>query len=751
MRPYMKDGVRLLCASAALVSSLSPAFATEEVPAAVDRDVGEEIIVIAPSDKPIAQTATTIDRTTFENSPAFSIGQVLQYSPGVAIKQGNGPRDVGISIRGSNARNGFGVRNIQVFEDGFPVTQPDGLSRTDITDPHAYGAIDVYRGPSSALYGNYAVGGAINFHSRRGKDIDGVEVGGDAGQFGYFNAYANAGQAIGPFEYSLFVSHVRGDGFISTSDYNTTTVNLLASYRATDTDTFTVKFINNDLTAHLSTRLSLNQYHQNPFQVGCAAAATAAAGCGTVNLLRNGFTGATVAQTSAEAGFGRFDRRTVSGIRWEHAFNDDLTWRTQFVYDVKDIKQPAGATGALGATPSFNLMSDVIASGRLFGLPATHFFGGFFNYSDINGSTYNVMPGGNATIGGLSATTTGSILNFGARAREEVKLSPAWRAIAGVGLESSKLEARNTTYGYAATPSTITVIDANRRFFNVAPEAALYYEPNETLQVQTRVGFGYGMPQSGNLFVTPSGVSGNNTTLKPQSNVGFDLGVTWTPNARLKLGVSGFYEFFRNEFVTQSPGASLLSYTFNAPRSEHRGLEVVASWRLLESLTATLSYTYNNQVYTTYVEQLSAGTSTATFNRAGNKIPGVEPHNVSARIAYEVPDGGFKGLGGFLELNFRDRFFVDNANSVQAPDYTLFNLNVHYDVGARSGVVKGLRFYVEVQNLMDRTYAASANNISNTLNATTGLINPESVVRATTGSVYAGAPRSMTGGIKLKF
>ena len=37
------------------------------------------------------------------------------------------------------------IRNIQVFEDGFPVTQPDGLSRTDLTDPHAYGAIDVIR------------------------------------------------------------------------------------------------------------------------------------------------------------------------------------------------------------------------------------------------------------------------------------------------------------------------------------------------------------------------------------------------------------------------------------------------------------------------------------------------------------------------------------------------------------------------------------------------------------------------------
>ena len=123
------------------------------------------------------------------NTQAFSVFDVLRDSPGIDVKQGNGPRDIGISIRGSNAQNGFGIRNIQVFEDGFPVTQPDGLSRTDLTDPHAYGAIDVIRGPSSALYGNFATGGMINFRLRTGAQIDGVEVGTDAGSFGYLNNY----------------------------------------------------------------------------------------------------------------------------------------------------------------------------------------------------------------------------------------------------------------------------------------------------------------------------------------------------------------------------------------------------------------------------------------------------------------------------------------------------------------------------------------------------------------------------------
>jgi iron complex outermembrane receptor protein len=222
---------------------------------------------------PAGQTATTLDRSLFENRPSFSVGDVLRDSPGVSVKQGNGPRDLGISIRGSNARNGFGIRNLVIFEDGFPVTQPDGLSRSDLIDPRAYAAIDVIRGPSSALYGNYATGGALNFRTRPGGTIDGIEYGVDGGSFGYLNNYLAAGKKAGNFEASLFASDARGDGFIGNSWFNTQTVNFLATLRATPDDRFTVKLINNDLSTRLPIRSSLNQFYQNPFQQGCATRA----------------------------------------------------------------------------------------------------------------------------------------------------------------------------------------------------------------------------------------------------------------------------------------------------------------------------------------------------------------------------------------------------------------------------------------------------------------------------------------------
>ena len=196
---------------------------------------------------PNGQVRRHVDRSRFDNRPAFSVADVLRESPGISVKQGNGPRDFGISIRGSNARNGFAIRNLVIFEDGFPVTQPDGLSRSDLIDPRAYGAIDVIRGPSSALYGNYATGGALNFRTRPGRTIDGVEYGVDGGSFGYLNNYLAAGKKVGNFEGSLFASDARGDGFIQNSWFNTQTVNFLGTLQATPDDRFTVKFINNNL------------------------------------------------------------------------------------------------------------------------------------------------------------------------------------------------------------------------------------------------------------------------------------------------------------------------------------------------------------------------------------------------------------------------------------------------------------------------------------------------------------------------
>lgn len=704
---------------------------------------------------PAGQTATTIDRSQFDNRPSFSVSDVLRDSPGISIKQGNGPRDFGISIRGSNARNSFGIRNLVIFEDGFPVTQPDGLSRSDLIDPHAYGAIDVVRGPSSALYGNYATGGALNFRTRPGGTIDGIEYGVDGGSYGYLNNYLAAGKKVGNFEGSLFASDTRGDGYIGNSWFNTQTVNFLGTLKATPDDRFTVKIINNDLSARLPLRSTLSQYYQNPFQQGCATGVTAAAGCGTVKLFNNGFnaTAGTDTETAVQAGLGRNDRRTIVGGRWEHDFDNTTTWRNQFVFDDRNISQPTGTTSAIGDFPSYNFMSDVTKRGEILGLESTTFFGAFYNTLTASSDTRNVMPGGNATLGRITNNLYSETSNYGVRARDELRLTPALLAVAGIGWEQTVLKGINTAYSYSGPTGVLDplkITAADRQFQNTAPELALLYTANSEWLVRGRVATGYGTPQVSNLFIVQSGAAGNNTQLQAQKNLGYDLGFDWTPNNKLKLSATGFYEFFRNEIVTQSTQTPGVTYSFNAPRSEHRGIELAADWKFYPGWRFMAAYTYLDEVYTEYVENIAKGT-VFSFNRAGNKIPGISPNELTARIGYDEFAGPLAGLGGFVELQWKDSFYMDNANLLKAPGYELVNVNVHYKTDLVSDTFRSLNLFLEVRNVFDRTYIASANNITNTV-STAGVPDPAGTLASSApGSIYAGSPRLFVAGMKVAF
>ena len=76
--------------------------------------------------------------------------------------------------------------------------------------------------------------------------------------------------------------------------------------------------------------------------------------------------------------------------------------------------------------------------------------------------------------------------------------------------------------------------------------------------------------------------------------------------------------------------------------------------------------------------------------------------------------GRCTGLGAFVEVVWKDSFYMDNANLLKAPGYELVNRQRALQDRSVSDYLKSLSLYLEVRNLFDRTYVASANNIGNT-------------------------------------
>jgi iron complex outermembrane recepter protein len=78
------------------------------------------------------------------------------------------------------------------------------------------------------------------------------------------------------------------------------------------------------------------------------------------------------------------------------------------------------------------------------------------------------------------------------------------------------------------------------------------------------------------------------------------------------------------------------------------------------------------------------------------------------------------------------------------------NVNVHYKTDLISDTFKSLNLFLEVRNVFDRTYVASANNIANTVSVT-GVPDSATALANSTGSIYAGSPRTFVAGMKVAF
>jgi iron complex outermembrane receptor protein len=721
---------------------------------------------------PPGQTVTTVNHKFLETTPMLTVQEMLRYSPGVTFIQGITPRDLVISIRGSGSRVlAPGVRNIMMFEDGFPIVTADGNGRTDILDPHSYSAIDVYRGPSSALFGNYSYGGAINYRTFSGGEIDGVETGSEFGSFGYINNYVRAGQRfsdknLGEFDLSMFASNARGDGFAAHNAYNFDQGKFLAKWTPTPSDRFILKFIANDSFAQTSNRLSQTMYYFNPFSknYGCNIAIVANIGlCNNLSQPANGITGTTVRQSPDQLGTHYNTLREIAGFRWEHDLDSATTWRTQFTYDYMDnIAGTAvppkltlgGPVAQRGPAVGISAQTDVTSHTNLFGLPATHYLEFFYNNLKATNPSFVQVP--NVWYYGMLGAQTGKVdsyhSNIGLKAREEIALTRDLTAVIGFSSNWNRVWGVNTVYNYSARGlwTLPQQVAADNDYWNTAPEASLTYRYSPEWQFRARYATGYGTPNFVNLTSTASGGVGNNTTLKAQTNMGVDLGVDWTPSKDLTVSITGFNEWFRNEILQlATPTFPPVIYWLNIPSSIHRGVEVNADWRPFEGWRLIAAYTYNDQFFTNFWDKLS---NTVYYDRRGRKIPNVPPHTLTARVGYDQPYGFLKGLGGYVEYVFQSAYTNDNANLATIPGYGLVNLNVHYSRDIPDLFIKNVEFYFDVKNAFNRTYVAGSVVNTNSLQGNTVVQTPAVLLANSTGmGIVAGQRRAFIGGVKFKF
>ena len=652
-----------------------------------------------------------------DSQPTRTMKESMESLPGVVLRQANGPRDFSIMIRGQGAKTTFATRDIKIYEDGFQQTQSDGLSRLDMQDPWFMRSVEVTRGASSSLYDNYALGGMVQFRTRRGSDINGVETFLSGGSFGYQKYGLAVGQETDKVDIAMFGSQVMEDGFIQNSNYNTQTLNFNFRFKVDDKQNFYFKAISNWLNTKVPTRLTQAQFLANDRQAGGAQTTctpgTYNGGCANALLLNQG----------------RVDRRTILGGMYERQLNANTVLTIEADYDVKDIQQTFSQISE-NTNPNYKTYTDLRHDGRLGEMPLKSYVGFFVNEMDQKANQFQNLADGFGTKGTLIQNSRGSIFNIGARFREELEFVSTWTLAAGLGFEHSRVSTQATSY--SAAGSVASRANASLEYSNWAPDMSLTWKPTEAYRYWARASTGYGIPQMSQLLRDPlTGLPGTNFNLKPQKNLNIELGTESKLHETLTVQLVGFMTFFKDEIITQTISGNNTA-SVNADSSRYRGIEASYDWRPLTGLRLSGAYTHIQAMYINFSDRTAAG----FLVRDGNKVPNVPTDVVNSKVAY---DHEATGWGAWVEGSYYNSYFLNNSNTFSIPSYVVLNVNIHKNVELSNSWFRFAKFYLELDNIADKKYAASGQVIGG---ETAG-------AAALNQAFFAGYGRAIYGGVTV--
>jgi iron complex outermembrane receptor protein len=462
--------------------------------------------------------------------------------------------------------------------------------------------------------------------------------------------------------------------------------------------------------------LTLSQFANNPRQAGGTSCTTSS--CNNALLL---------AQR-------RLDRRTIIGGLYERQIDANTVLTMEGDYDVKDINQTFSQISD-NINPNWKYYTDLRHDGRLADMPLKSYLGFFVNNMEQESQTFANSINGTGTRGVLVQNSRGTIRNIGGRFREELEFAPKWIWAAGLGYEQSIVSVQTIGYSSGAVNTRANV---SRTYDNWAPEMSLTWNPAEGYKHWVRASTAYGIPGFSNLTTDRfTGLAGTNFDLKPQKNLNLEIGTNSKLAKDFSIQLVGYWIFFKNEIIQQVVSNTGGTASINADGSEYRGIELSYDWRPWAGWRFSGAYTHVTGTYTNFKDTFLVNGVVTNFVRNGNQVPNVARDVLNFKEAYDDP----AGWGGWFETSYWNSYYLNNANTVGAPAYWLMNANLHknFEFGSNPYYVRFAKFYVQVDNIVDKTYVASGNVVA------------DSTVDANKTLFFAGYGRAVYAGLTLGF
>jgi catecholate siderophore receptor len=617
----------------------------------------------------VPQSVAVVTKEQVRDQQMQSVGDVVRYTPGLAVHQGENNRDQ-VIIRGQSTSADFflnGVRDdVQYYRDLY------NLER-----------LETLKGPNALIFGRGGGGGVIN---RVTKEADFSRLRELSLTGGSFNNRRVSGDFAQPFGDKLAF---RLNGVYENSDSFRRFVNLR---RFAVNPTLTIA-------PDARTRVTLGYEFARDRRVADRGV-TSFRGR-PADVPSDTFYGNpddSHVRSNVNILSGSFDRQFGGlSVHNRTAFGDYDRGYQNYVPGAADAAQTFVALTAYNnATRRRNLFSQTdltyaVSTGRIkhtlvggveLGRQLTDNFRntGFFN----NTSTSILVPFDDPTVNTTvtfrqSATDADNHLkaNLAATyAQDQIELSRYAQVIVGLRYDYFDLRFHNRRNG-----------DDLRRIDNlVSPRVGLVIKPVAELSVYGSYSVSY-LPSSGDQFSSLTTIT---QQVKPEKFSNYEVGLKWDVRRYLSL-TSALYRLNRTNTRSIDPNNPAAIIQTGGQRTN--GFEVGLNGSVARAWSVAGGYSYQNAFITS-----------ATATAAAGKQVGQVPHNtLSFWNKYQLS----QRLGFGLGVIYRSDMFVAVDNTVVVPGYTRADAAVFYSFSER------WRLQGNFENLFDRAYFVNADSNTN--------------------------------------
>jgi iron complex outermembrane receptor protein len=585
-----------------------------------------------------------------------SIVEAVNTTSGIRMEE-RSPGSYRFNIRGSALRSPFGVRNVKVYYNDLPLTDPSGQTYLNALGNYDYGSIEVIKGPGSSFYGA-GTGGVLLINSINENGGAGFLVEHTVGGYGLQNTAVAVTTENKGLKNRISFQHQQSDGYREQSALDRNVLNWSTSYTTPKNNTIRTTFLYSDLFYETPGALTLNEYTTSP------KAARPAAGV---------FPGAVEAQAAI------YQQFFLAGVSFTQQLSESWQHKTAAYGAYNRLRNPA--------IRNYGRNNEPHAGGRTV-FTWKHLFQNAMLTANVGAewqqgfASYHVHKNRSGVADSLQSFD--DVTNRQGFLFSHVVLDvQGWSVAAGASINQYKL--RLQRFYPAPLPH-------QERTFNneIAPRFSLMRKWNR-LNIYGSIAKGFSSPTTAEAIPTGSAI---NLGLNAERGRSYDIGLRGTLFNSLSIDVNAFYFSLKNTIVQRRDTAGG-DYYINAGRTKQSGIEAALRQPLFQKSmlfqsALWASYTWHHFRYGAF-KQLDSDFS-------GNALPGVAPHTVAAGI-----DWMYKSINAALTYFYSSELPLNDANTVYASGFYIAGIKVGYASPVRKNL--RVRLSAGINNLLDQKYS----------------------------------------------